>query len=125
MNTIPRLVSAGLLATLCGVAIAHEAEQWWEHIPSTRTRAEVRAELEAAQRAGTTTTRYEAQYALQPKSDGGLRRAQVQAEAREAVRLGLTTAYAVHPRQATASELEQIRQAGLRAVEGSTKHAGK
>jgi hypothetical protein len=125
MSTPFRLVSVGLLASLCGVAIAHEAEQWWERIPSTRTRAEVRAELEAAQRAGTSTPRYEPLYALQPKGDPTLSRAQVQAEAREAVRLGLTTKYEVSPRQATAAELAQIGQAGLRAVEGSTQHAGK
>jgi hypothetical protein len=125
MSTPFRLACVCLLASLSGVAIAHEAEQWWERIPSTRTRAEVRAELEAAQRAGTSTPRYEPLYALQPKGDRTLSRAQVQAEAREAVRLGLTTKYEVSPRRATPSELEQIRQAGLRAAGGSTQHAGR
>ena len=54
-----------------------------------------------------------------------LTRAQVLAEAREVARLGLIPVHEGAARQATASELEQIRQAGLRAVNGSTQQAGK
>ena len=123
MRTPFRLVSVGLLAALCGVAIAQEGVQWTP-APSTQSRAEVRAELEAAQRAGT-LPRDEASYTVQPKADRALTRAQVQAEAREAMRLGLIPVHEGGPRQATASELEQIRQAGLRAVNGSTQHASR
>jgi hypothetical protein len=122
MNTTIRFVSTGLLAALCGVAMAQEGEQWTPPA-STKARAEVRAELEVAQRASA-TPRNEASYTVQPKSDHALTRAQVQAEAREAMRLGLIPVNEGGTRQASASELEQIRQVGLRAVNGSTQHAG-
>lgn len=123
MNTTLRFVSFGLLTTLCGVTMAQEAEQWTPPA-SSKARAEVRAELEAARRAGT-PSHTEASYTVQPKADRGLTRAQVQAEAREAMRLGLIPVNEGGTRQASASELEQVRQAGQRAVNASTQHAGK
>ena len=123
MSTPFRFLSVGLLAALCGVAIAQEGVQWTPE-PSTQARAEVRAELEAARRAGTASSD-EASFTVQPKADRALSRAQVQAEAREAMRLGLIPVQEGGPRQATARELEQIRQAGLRALNSPTQLAGK
>jgi hypothetical protein len=123
MNTTYRFVSFGLLVALCGVASAQEGEQWTP-APSIKPSAEVRAELEAARRDGT-LARTEASFTVQPKTSSTLTRAQVQAEAREAMRLGLIPVHEGGARQATAAELEQIRQAGLRAVNSSTRVAGR
>lgn len=86
--------------------------------PSQRSRAEVHAEALAAARARAGTSSYEDGALLdrQLALPSTLSRAQVRAEAIEARRLGLYGHGEGDPRLPTASELESIRQAGLRAV---------
>jgi hypothetical protein len=91
-----------------------------EHFQSAKSRAEVSADLKAAQVAGQ----------LPAYGEGGLRpideksvktRAQVAAETREAARLGLLRSYGeAGPTQATAEQEHQIELAGLRALEQTT-----
>ena len=124
MNKTFRFASLGIALAFCGAAFAQEGVQWTPP-PSTKDRAEVRAELEAARRDGT-QPRSEDSYTVKAASGGSaVTRAQVMAEAREAMRLGLIPFHDAGPRQATAAELEQIRQAGLRAVTPPSRYAGK
>lgn len=87
-----------------------------EHFISSKSRAEVVADLKAAQVAGQ----------LPIPGELGVRvadvpsikpRAQVVAETLEAQRLGLLTYGEVGPRQATPAEERQIEMAGLQAVQ--------
>lgn len=86
--------------------------------PSRRSRAEVHAEAVTAVRARAGRSRFEDgewldQQLVLPST---LSRAQVRAEAIEARRLGLVGRGDSEQRLPTASELESIRQAGLRAI---------
>ena len=101
-----KILIAATFATLAGHAFA------WDDIPkptSTANRSDVVAGLAAGVRAGTVGSG-EAGYTPPPVST--LSRAQVVAETREAMRLGL-----VGGPDATPSQLEAIRMAGLRAIE--------
>ena len=85
----------------------------------TKTRAEVRAELLAAQRAGEITYGEGAtERALLANFKSTLTRAQVRAETLEARRLGLLDhrGDASEPIVITPAQAEQIRMAGLRAI---------
>lgn len=84
-------------------------------ITSTVSREDVTRATLAATQAGT-IVKGEANFEL-PKTvtDSGQTRAQVLAEAIEARRLGLIAQGELPLREATQVELEQIRQAGLRA----------
>jgi hypothetical protein len=86
--------------------------------PSQRSRAEVHAEALAATRARAINSRFEDGALLdrQLSMPSTLSRAQVRAEAIEARRLALYGHGEGDQRLPTASELESIRQAGLRAV---------
>jgi Domain of unknown function (DUF4148) len=86
--------------------------------PSQRSRAEVHAEAVTAARARAGRSRFEAGEWLdqQLALPSTLSRAQVRAEAIEARRLGLVVRGDSEQRLPTASELESIRQAGLRAI---------
>jgi hypothetical protein len=100
-------------AQLASAVEAEQASTWMT--PSTASRADVRADVDAAQRAGL-LARNEASFTVTAAaSDATLKRVQLTAEAREAMRLGLLP---VHEgtRSATPADTEQIRQAGLRAV---------
>jgi hypothetical protein len=126
MKTTNRFLVAGLLAGLAGAALAQEGVQDSTWIPksSTLTRSEARAELAGAKLAALPSG--EASYTIVASSSSTpLTRIQVQAEAREAIRLGLLPVNEAGGRPATAAEQEQIRQAGLRAVEASTQLAAK
>lgn len=100
-----------------GAAIAAEGTQDFQpsSITSTKTRAEVRAELAGAVPQGLSTSYGEASPAPQPRST--LSRIQVLAETREAQRLGLLDRHDGYAPEATPAQLEQIRQAGLQAVQ--------
>lgn len=110
------LIAGLVFAGAAQMASAVEAEQpstWMT--PSTVSRADVRADVDAAKRDGQ-LARNEASYTVtSASSESMLKRVQLGAEAREAMRLGLLP---VHEgtRSATPAETEQIRQAGLRAV---------
>lgn len=126
MQFTTHLVAATVLATLGSAAMAVEAEQsstWMT--PSTKSRAEVVAETQAAMRSGV-LPRNEASYTVVAGSSSStLTRAQVMAEAREAQRLGLTATNDADVPVGTAAQREQVRLAGLRAVSADSQLASK
>lgn len=122
MQTLTRLAAAAALATLAGTGFAQEGVQDSTWItPSTLSRAEVRAGAHDAGTAGS-----EASFTVAAtRSGSGLTRAQVQAEAREALRLGLLPQHEAGMSAATPAQQEQIRQAGQRAVEAGSRVASR
>jgi hypothetical protein len=113
------MIVAAFAALAAAGAFAQEGTQDFQpsSIASTKSRAEVKAELAQAQRQGGLSAWYnEAATAPQPAST--LSRAQVIAETREAARLGLLQHTDAYVPVATPQQLEQIRQAGLRAIGG-------
>ena len=126
MKFTTRLITATVLASLGTVAMAIEAEQsstWMT--PSVKSRAEVQAETIAAMKDGSLSRRDESSYSVVPGTGSSLTRAQVIAEAREAMRLGLIPVHEGSSRVATPAENEQIRQAGLRAINAESQFAAK
>ena len=99
-----------LLSILSAGAIAAEATQDFQ--PSSITTVKTRAEVQAN---GLSSAFIEASPA--PQAGSTLIRAQVMAETREAARLGLLERHEGYGPEPTAAQLEQIRQAGLRAVQ--------
>ena len=125
MNFTTRLITATVFASLGTAALAIEAEQsstWMT--PSVKSRAEVQAETVAAMKEGS-LSRGEASYTIVPSSGSSQTRAQVVAETREAMRLGLIPVHEGYSRVATPAENEQIRQAGLRAINADSRFAAK
>lgn len=120
------LIAATLVVAFAGAgsAFAQEGTQDFPNVQllSSKSRAEVRAELLAAQRDGT-LQHYNGEASPAPLAASTLTRAQVLAETREAVRLGLAGADETGPRIATPQQAEQIRAAGLRAISQHTAQA--
>jgi hypothetical protein len=118
MRFIAPLITVALLTGVATTATADDRPDYsWISTPSTKSRAEVRAELLEAVRSGTlpqARDAYTPDIAAAPGST--LTRAQVRAEALEAMRLGLVARGDREHRQPTLAELESIRQAGLRAI---------
>lgn len=116
MNFTTRFVAAAVLSTLGTIAFAQEGVQDSTWItPSTMSRADAQAATEAGLRNAPRTTTSNTVVAA---SNPTLSRTQVQAEAREAMRLGLIPITEANAgRVATPAEAEQIRQAGLRAIQ--------
>jgi hypothetical protein len=87
-----------------------------DHFVTAKSRAEVVADLKAAQVAGQLPVAGEVgvRFVDVPSTKS---RAQVVAETQEAQRLGLLTYGEAGPRDATPAEEQQIRMAGMRAVE--------
>jgi hypothetical protein len=85
---------------------------------STLSRAEVQAQVAPAYRADE-IARGEATPSQATVVASGLSRAQVQAEAAEAYRLGLVASGEILPVPSDA-QIEQVRLAGVRAVQGNT-----
>jgi hypothetical protein len=113
------LIAAALFTAVAGSAYAQEGTQDFPpaHQLSSKSRAEVRAELLAAQRDGTLQHYDAGEASPAPIAASTLTRAQVIAETREAVRLGLVGADETGPRIATPEQAELIRAAGLRAID--------
>ena len=108
MNRTTRFLAASAIALLGTSAFAVEGEQpstWMT--PSTLSRVAVVGVQQTHEGSGTVVA----------ASTGAVKRAQVVAEAAEAIRLGLIPTYDGYSREATPAEQEQIRQAGLRAVQ--------
>jgi len=121
-----RFITLTFLAGIGTAAMAIEAEQpssWMT--PSVKSRAAVQAETIAAMRDGSLSQGHEASYTVVAGNGSSLTRAQVVAEAREAMRLGLIPVHEGSSRVATPVENEQIRQAGLRAINAGSQFAGK
>ena len=121
MKTASRALLPIVLALGASAALAEGPLQGNEvfNFQSQATRADVRAEAAAANRAGL-IARGEAQptQAQATVVASELTRAQVRAEAAEANRLGLIARGEILP-VPTPGQLEQIRLAGLRAVQGT------
>lgn len=118
MRFITPLITVALLTGAATAAMADGMPDYsWLNAPLTKSRAEVRAELQQAVRSGTLPRTGDA-YAPGNDAPVGstLTRAQVRAEAIEAMRLGLIASGDRESRQPTPAELESIRQAGLRAI---------
>ncbi len=90
---------------------------------STMSRAEVRAQAIAARDAGLITSG-EFVPVIVAENTSTLTRAQVRAEAVEAQRLGLLTSGEINVLP-TPAQLEQVRLAGLRAVQGENLAKGQ
>lgn len=121
------LIITALFASFAGTGAAF-AQEGTQDFPvpvlqSSTTRAEVIATLKAAPRSDAV---YAGEASAAPKAQSQLSRVQVAAEAREATRLGLTETSDGNVRIATPAQLEQIRAAGLRALDnGMTTAAAK
>jgi hypothetical protein len=91
-----------------------------EHFQTSKSRAEVTADLKVAQATGQ-LPKY-GEVGLQPLETKSIKtRAQVAAETREAARLGLLSGYGeAGPKQATPEQERQIELAGLRALDQAT-----
>jgi len=122
------LIATALLVSFAGVgsAFAQEATQDFQpsSMLSTHSRAEVRAEFLQAQRAGTLQTRNYSEASAAPQAASSLTRAQVAAEAREALRLGATDVNEADVRVASPVQQQLIRAAGTRALDRSMAQAG-
>jgi len=117
------LIATALVLSFAGTgaAFAQEATQdfpvpQWK---SSITRAEVIATLKAAPAAQATY----GEASTAPQAASTLSRAQVQAETREALRLGVIGSDEGMVRVATPAQAEQIRAAGLRALDNSLARA--
>jgi len=113
------LIATALFVSFAGTgaAFAQEATQDFP-VPqwtSSITRAEVIATLKAAPAA---VAGY-GEASTAPQATSTLSRAQVQAETREALRLGAIGSDEATVRVATPAQAEQIRAAGLRALDSS------
>ena len=120
------LIATALFVSFAGTgaAFAQEATQdfpapQWK---SSVTRAEVIATLKATP-ADAAASYGEASVA--PKAASSLSRVQVQAETREALRLGVIGSDEGTVRVATPAQLEQIRAAGLRTLDNSLAQAAR
>ena len=120
------LIATALFVSFAGTGAAF-AQEGTQDFPapvlkSSTTRAEVIADLKAAQ--GSAAASY-GEASVAPKAASQLSRAQVAAETREAMRLGLIDTSEGGVRVATPAQLEQIRAAGLRALDKGTTTAAK
>ncbi|WP_298833412.1 DUF4148 domain-containing protein [uncultured Piscinibacter sp.] len=120
------LIATALFASFAGsgAAFAQEATQDFAapQLLSSKTRAEVIADLQSAVRGGAAGY---GEASPAPMAASALSRTQVIAETREAQRLGLIDTTEGSVRVASAAQLEQVRAAGLRALDSSLAQAAK
>ena len=123
MNRKILIAAAAVLLANAGTAFAIEATQDFPDatILSTKTRAEVKRELIAAEAQGPITY---GEASPEPQVASTMPRAQVVAEMNEARKLGLLAISSKEPgmRLATPAEEEEIRQAGLDAIGVNMAH---
>lgn len=110
------LAVASVFASPASYAQEATPDTWMSLSRSVASRAEVRAELRAAQARGDIAHGEAADHDFTRGLRSMLTREQVAAEAAEACRLGLTAGGEVQ-RLPTAKDVESIRRAGLRAIE--------
>jgi hypothetical protein len=115
------LIATALLVSFAGAgsAFAQEGTQDFPaaQLLSSKSRAEVRSSARDAVVQG--------EASAAPQAVSTLSRTQVAAETREAMRLGLIDTNERGATVATPAQLEQIRAAGLRALDTSLAHAAK
>ena len=118
MNSKLTIATALIALAGAGSVFAQEGTQDFRATQtlSTQSRADVKAELAAAQRAGTVTVYGYGEASPAPVARSTVTRSQVIAEAREGLRLGLVPFNHEATRAITASDLEAIHVAGQRAV---------
>ena len=120
------LIATALFVSFAGTgaAFAQEATQDFPvpQLLSSKTRAEVIAELKSAPRAEAASY---GEASGAPVAGSTLSRAEVIAQMHEAQRLGLIDTSEGGVRVATPAQLEQIRAAGLRALDSSLAQAVK
>lgn len=116
-------IATGLVAAIgfTTAAFAQEVTYWNpQDAQSTKSRAEVRAEAVAALKAGQIESGEASRFVIE--THGTKSRAQVMAEAVEARRLGVIGHGEVSV-VATPAQAEQVRLAGLRAIDPSLARA--
>lgn len=115
-NTLKNSLVAAAAAFAAAGAFAQEATpDTWTKINTSADVQTVRAEAVASHKAGNISYGEATRHGVAAAQPGPVSRAQVQAEAREAQRLGLLQFGEGPARVATAQELESIKLAGLRA----------
>jgi hypothetical protein len=120
------VATVALLGTTAAIAQEATPAPEIDNFVSTKTRAEVISETQDAARRGLILRNdADAERIAAIGYRSVLPRAQVRAETAMAVRLGLTRYGEGAAPQATPAQLEQIRAAGLRALQGSQTVASK
>lgn len=115
-NSLKSTLVAAVAAFAAAGAFAQEATpDTWTKINTSATVQTVRAEAVASYKAGNISYGEVTRHGVVAAQLGPVSRAQVQAQAREAMRLGLLQGGEGPARVATAQELESIKLAGLRA----------
>ena len=122
MNTFTRVALPIVLSMTAAAAMASEFTPEAPFV-STLSRAEVRAEAIAARDAGLTASG-EFAPVIVADNTSTLTRAQISAEAVEAQKLGLIVSGEVTVLP-TSAQMEQVRLAGLRAVQGDNLAQGQ
>jgi hypothetical protein len=125
MRFTTQLIATVALATLGAAASAAEAERDPPWSPGTASRAEVSAQARSAVHAYTMLRGDDPFLVANYTLHSTLTRAQVMAEGREAMRLGLIPFGEAQYRFATPADNERIRLAGLRAINADSQVAGK
>jgi Domain of unknown function (DUF4148) len=118
-----KLIIATTLIALAGAGSAFAQEGTQEFTAtknlSTKSRAEVKAELQSSQRRASDAAAFYGygEASAAPVAASTITRTQVQAETREAQRLGLIQSDEASVRIATPAQAEAIRLAGQRAIQ--------
>jgi hypothetical protein len=124
MNNALNILAISAVA-LFGVTAAQAQEatpDTWMKINTSASVQDVRAEAVAAKKAGNISHGEATFHGVTAAQLGPISRAQVQAEAREALRLGLVQFGEGPGRVATAQEAEAVKMAGLRATGQAVAH---
>jgi hypothetical protein len=115
-NALKSALIAAATAFATAGAVAQEATpDTWTQIQTGANVQDVRAEAVASKKAGNIAHGEATMHGVKAAQPGPLTRAQVAAEAREALKLGLVSYGEGPARVATPSELEAVKLAGLRA----------
>jgi hypothetical protein len=127
MNNARNILAISAVA-LFGMTAAYAQEatpDTWTKINTSASVQDVRADAVAAQKAGNISYGEATRHGVKAAQLTPVSRAQVQAEAREAVRLGLVQFGEGPARIATAQETEAVKLAGLRASGDLVAQASK
>ncbi|RJG04799.1 DUF4148 domain-containing protein [Noviherbaspirillum cavernae] len=130
MNTKQIVAAVAVLFAAGSALAANDAYVDHSDFTSTRSRAEVRAELDQAYRQGQVAALQNTELVAQPKLASGKSRADVRAELDRAYKsdeLARTGGYVEYPQVASIRTREDVRQEALQAARNSRNaevHAG-